>query len=439
MGNTSKHKIDRAITSKLPSRLSRIYNLREGLALSECNIINEVLSRYDNEILEFEHIVEEAKKELKKNGITFVLEPSFHNPPSTGDALKCASFFLDFKVTSDSDIKNVFGDDIIDQIANNLGITTFKDNLNARSSDSILLFNIALIYCTNSIQAATKDKSIPFFILEERYQPLSDIQCDNDLSAFLFNVYNELFNCGISSSPFSSNFVSLYRAYEYFIIPSNSLIQRIIDARKEYSRNSQKYNDEYVRNLKEHVEKIKKAQKNLLLYISDNLIHWLNTQDEEQLNYEYECEKHDTLELLTSIMNEFKASRPPHSLSGEYFATALLNMHSTETITHFINVTTSLFTINDVYMVKEFYKIIFHILGKHRLQVMHVDNNTILNHIQSNPINEESLISLADHIYGISEISDEEYMILDTLLYSITNNQEEFKKVCDMILVYNPT
>lgn len=438
MGNTSKHKIDRTITSKLPSHPNRSCGLREGLALYECNIINEVLYRYDNELLEFEHIVEEAKMELKKNGIAFNSEPSFHNPPSTRDALECASFLLDFKVTSDSDIKNIFGDNIIDQIANNLGITTFKDNLNARSSDSVLLFNIALIYCTNSIQSATKHKSIPFFILEERYQSLANIQCDNDRSAFLFNVYNELFNLGISWSPFSSNFVSLYRAYEHFIIPSNSLIQRIIDVRKEYSRNSKKYNDEYVQNLKAHVEKIKKAQKNLLFYISDNLIHWLHTQDEEQLNYEYECEKHNTLELLTNIMNEFKTNRPPLSLSGNYFITALLNMNSNEAIHHFINIVTSLFSIEDDYMIVEFCNIIFHILGKHRLHEIHVDNNTIFNHIYNNSLNEESIKSLAIFIGNISEISDDEYLIIDTLLYSAIHNQDKFQKIYSMILAYNP-
>lgn len=439
MGNTSKHKIDRSITSKLPSHLSKICNLREDLALSERNIINEVLYRYDKEILEFEQIVEEAKKELKKNGIAFVSEPSFHNPPSTKDALKCASFFLDFKVTSVSDIRNVFGDDIIDQIANNLGITTYKDNLNARSSDSVLLFNIALIYCTNSIQSAIQSKSIPFFILEDRYLSLTDIQCENDRSAYLFNVYNELSNISISNSPFSSNFVSLYRAYEYFIIPSNNLIQRIIDARKEYSRNNKKYHDEYVQNLKEHEKKIIKAQKNLLFYISDNIIDWINMQDEELSNYEYERDKQETLELITNIMDEFKTNRPPHSLSADFFATALLNLNSDEVINHFINDTKSLLTIKDVFIQKEFYKIVFHILGKHRLHVVPIDNNTIFNHISKNPITENFIILLADFIYGISEISSEEYLIIDTLLYSIINNSENYHKICDMVHIYNPS
>lgn len=439
MGNTNKHKIDRAITSKLPSSPSKICNLCEGLALSECNIINEVLYRYDKEILEFEYIIEEAKKELRKNKSNFVSKPSFQNPPSTIDALNCASFFLDFKVTSISDIKNVFGDDTIDQIANNLRITTFKDNLNPRSSDSVLLFNIALIYCTNSIQSATKNKSIPFFILEERYQSLTNIQCKNDRSAFLFNVYNELLNYGISSSPFSSNFVSLYRAYEYFIVPSNNLIQQIINTRKEYSRKYKKYNDKYVQNLKEHVKKIINAQKNLLFYISDNIIDWLNIQDEELSNYEYERDKQETLELITNIMDEFKTNRPPHSLSADFFATALLNLNSDEVINHFINDTKSLLTIKDVFIQKEFYKIVFHILGKHRLHVVPIDNNTIFNHISKNPITENFIILLADFIYGISEISSEEYLIIDTLLYSIINNSENYHKICDMVHIYNPS
>lgn len=439
MGNTSKHKINRTITSKLPSHPKRSCGLHEGLALYECNIINEVLYRHDKALIEFEHIIDEAKKELKKNGINFVSESSFHNPPSIKDALECASFFLDFKVTSVSDIRNIFGDTTIEQIDNKLGITTFKDNLNPRSSDSVLLFNIALIYCTNSIKSTNKDTSIPFFILKEKYQSLTDIQYNNDRSAFLFDVYDELFNFGISNSPFSSNFVSLYRAYEYFIIPSNSLVQRIIDARKEYSRNNKKYNDDYVRNLKEHEKKIKEAQRNLLFYISNNIIYWLNIQDDELLNYEYQREKQGTLELLTDIMNEFSANRPPRSLSREYFVTALLHMNSNESINYFIHAVNSLFTIKDVYMLKEFYKIIFHVLGKHHLPTEDVNIEDIFNHIYTNSISEKSILSFADFIYGISEISDEEYLIIDTLLYSTTNNPEEYQKIHDMLLAFNPT
>jgi hypothetical protein len=137
--------------------------------------------------------------------------------------------------------------------------------------------------------------------------------------------------------------------------------------------------------------------------------------------------------------NEFKTNRPPHSLSAEFFATALLNLNSDEVINHFINDTKSLLTIKDVFIQKEFYKIVFHILGKHRLHVVPIDNNTIFNHISKNPITENFIILLADFIYGISEISNEEYLIIDTLLYSIINNSENYRKICDMVHIYNPS
>ena len=89
-------------------------------------------------------------------------------------------------------------------------------------------------------------------------------------------------------------------------------------------------------------------------------------------------------------------------------------------------------------MINEFSKIIIHILGKHHLQTMPVDNNAIINHIYSNPLSENSISALADFIYGISEISDNEYLIIDTLLYSAVNNQEGFQKIYNMIFAYNP-
>jgi hypothetical protein len=352
----------------------------------------------------------------------------------------CASFFLDFKVTSASQIKEVFGEDIIDLIDDHkFCITTFKDNLKDSCSDSVLLFDIALIYCANNLRATDNDKSIPFFILKDKYKSLADIQCNNnERSAYLLNVYNKLNEIGLSSFPFSSTFVSLYRAYEHYIIPSDKLIKRIIKARKEYSRAAGKYHDKYVCTLKEHEKKIKEAQGKLGFYISNNIISWLNIQDEELLDHEYQCWERDTLELLTAIMDEFKAGRPPRSLSGEYFATALLNMKSNNDIIYFINVVTSLFSIRDVYILNEFYKIIFHILGNHPLQVTHIDSNDIFNHIYNNSITEESIYSLADFIYGISKISDEEYLIMDTLLYSAINYPKEYQKIGGMILAYNP-
>ena len=157
------------------------------------------------------------------------------------------------------------------------------------------------------------------------------------------------------------------------------------------------------------------------------------------LNNEYQDAKLETLEFLANIIDDkFTANHPPRSLSGEYFKTALLHMKSDKSINHFINAIYSLITIKDVYMQNELYKIIFHILGKHHLQTIPINDDTIFNHICINSISDKSISSLADIIYTISKISDDEYLVIDTLLYSIMNNPEGFQKIHDMILAYNP-
>lgn len=433
MARNSEHTINRKLTAQLPKSIDQVNCLSQALALSEISIIDKYLPEDCKEVIEFNNSMNEAKELLHRFEIIFRPEISFHNPPDTKDAIVCASYFLKFNVTSERDIRRIFGDTITNKIVNNEGILTYKDNLNPKSSDKKLLFNFALIYCVNAIQSNDKEKSIPFDIFNEN---VFSIQLDEDYSAFLFNALESIKGSSIDHSPFSSSFNSLYRAYERYVIPSNELISLLVKTRKRYSRESGKYSDNTVFELNSMKTAIISAQWQLMNYIKNNIVSWLEDDEQRCIKQEIDEAHQETISLLNDTIDEFAKRKSKGTLSSEYFRYALTHMNSTDDICMYISTIKSLFTLQDDFMFEEFKKIIFHLLGRNKLSISPVNTDSIFDHLDRNPISDASILDLADFLYGISDITDEEYLLLDSILYSLSNSHNKFVIVYNLLQAY---
>lgn len=433
MARISEHMIDRTLTSYLPESIGQINNLDQALTLSEILLIDNYLPENCKEIMEFNKSMSDAKKVLLRFNTTFIPDISFHNPPYFKDAIKCASYFLNFHVTSKKDIRRIFGDKIIEEIAKNLGILTFKDNLNPKSSDKILLFNLALIYCVNTIQSNNKEISIPFNIFDEKF---FSIQFDKDYSAYLFNAIKSINSFSITHSPFSSTFNILYRAYETYVISSNVIIELLVKTRKNYSQKNKKYCGETIEELERQKKAIKTAQWKLMSYIKNNIVEWLEQDEQRHIEQEIEESNQETINLLTEIYCDFKRRKFKNTLSFDYLLCVLTHMNSDNDIDLYVSTIKYLVTMTDDFMFKEFKKIIFHLLKKNKFSMPTANINSIIKHLNKTSISDDCIYTLADCLYSISDISNEEYLLFDSILYSVNNNHEMFIVVHNLLMAY---
>lgn len=435
MARTSEHKINRNLTAQLPKSVSQINSLRQLLALSESSMIDEYLQDNCKELVEYNTSMNEAKELLRSYGVDFISNIPFRDPPDTKNAIECASYFLKFNVTSEKDIRRIFGDNVLKELSEKEGILTYKDNLNPRSSDKKLLLNIALIYCVNVIQSVDNDNSIPFNIFIDIFFPT--LPKENN-SAFLFNTLESLKNSDIEHSPFSFPFNCLYRAYERYVIPSDELIKLLVKTRKSYSRDTHKYNDKIIQEFNARKEAIETTRWQLMKLIRDNIIYWMEQSEQDIIKQELEEDHQETTTLLNDIIVEFNKRESARTLSSEYFLFALTNMQSSDDINRYIYTVKTLFTLHDEFIFDEFKKIFFHILGEYNCPITPIDIDSVLDHLDRTPISADSIWALADFMYGITEITDEEYLLLDSILDSLSNNREQFAVVHNLLQAYSP-
>lgn len=455
MPRPHEHKLDRTLTTKLTSSMNCIHTSGEALAIKESTLLNCEFLYESKQFKKYDQVIKSAKKILDNN-TPFNCCPVYKNPPNIVDAIKCISYILDFKVTSKKNIAQYFGSKSIKEIAKKTGIISFKDNLQLDTkknnvtifSDKVTLFNIALLYSVNIINASNekKEHTIPFFILNEIYDPIIAIPFNNeDRLSFLFEIYNELHRINNQHFLFSSSLVTLYRAYEKYIVPSDllikelkELIKELIRIQKEYERNHHTYNDNNIKILRKHIEEIKDAQKELLFFIKDNITLWLEIEDNEISTIDYEQDKLVTLELLSDIKDAFSVDRPPQSLDADYFFSLLFHINSDIALNNITNIITSLLTIKDTYILEEFYDISFHILGKHSQQKVNVNDETLFTHLFNHSIKNDSIIMLANILCQLYDITDTDILLLETFTYSANAKSNEFYRLYNMILAYNP-
>lgn len=445
MARPSKHLIDRNISSRFPTSIQYISTLSEASAIKACIILSDSTILESDQLRIYNNDLESAKNDLQKfqklnNNKNFTISNyTFKNQPSLIDMIICISYFLNFNVRSEHNIKKFFGDENLYKIKEYTNITTFKDNLRDNCGDDVLLFNLALLYCVNKINIETGNSiyTIPFFTLTEICNDITTIQYENDRVLFLYRIYKKLKSTTMNHYYLSIEMLSLYRAYEKYVPPANSLIKELIKTRKEHERKENKYNDDMCKSLKKHVNKIKQSETNLLFYIKDNITNSLDIEDTELSNLAYEQDKLVTLELLYEIKNAFSDNRAPGSLSADYFFSLLMNINSKETAENIIDIIKSLTTIEDDYILTRFYDISFHILGKNTLKKFNINNEILFEHLYNASLSDDTIYMLADILYKLFDMTDIDYSILETIIYSANLKSNAFYKIYNMILGYS--
>lgn len=251
MSRPKEHNLNRNLTAKLPSR-GEVCGAHNALAIKELALLNNPMLFESKEFKNFSSHYNSAKQVLENNHLSFEYSHISQNPPDISNAINCISYILNFKVTSKKDIIKHFGNDSLNLIENKTDITTFKDNLKTNKktgkspfSDKVVLLNIALLYCVNQINSSSphkKNNAISYFILSDTYHPISAIPVDNNYVSYLFAVYDQLQNTENKGFLFSSSLVTLYRAYEKYVVPSNMLINKLNSLQKKHEQDYHKLN-----------------------------------------------------------------------------------------------------------------------------------------------------------------------------------------------------
>lgn len=233
------HRIS-TLTEAVFDRLIRIISSMPD-TIDEIQKLNEQFSSIQNEC---DYFIGKYNKTFNLNSTK--KKPRNPDTLSIIDIETILSKILHFNITSKKEIQNKGFD--INNIDKQYHISTYKDNLSNKCSDKIIIFNLALLWVTNSVS----ENNVPILYVDYEYELSKITNSCSDLNEKLDNclsTFNQILSNKYSLCIFCDVFLLTCIAYQKcdvdYLIASLNKIHRFIEREKSNRKDNEKELKEY--------------------------------------------------------------------------------------------------------------------------------------------------------------------------------------------------